>query len=84
MDIGEEEEIEHWAGAVRDLATGAHQFFLAFGKGFAEEGVSRMGEHGFGEVMEGVPRWDWELAHWVASAHHWQSEETRLREKSWN
>ena len=53
MDFQEDKQ-GHRGKAWRRVAAGAYQLFVVLGEGFAEERIGGMGEHGVGEVVEGL------------------------------
>lgn len=58
MDFAAAEQEQRRGWTARCVAAGADELFVVPGEGFAEEGVGGVGEHGVGEVVEGVQRWN--------------------------
>lgn len=54
MDFAAAEQEQRRGRAARRVAAGADELLAVPGEGFAEEGVGGVGEHGVGEVVEGV------------------------------
>jgi len=54
VDFAAAEQEQRRGRAARRVAAGADELLAVPGEGFAEEGVGGVGEHGVGEVVEGV------------------------------